>query len=476
MANLGVILTDAAAWVWSMGSPAAPWLRLDASADGHAALLRWLGQHSGELRCHVLVDLSGETLCHTRTPALSWFNRRALARVQRSQWFAADGVASLRWLPRQGQQDGLSGCGVIPSAPLLTWLHLLASSQAGVASLHSATLLGLRLLNQLALPASSVLLLHPAVDGMRISWQHHGVPQLTRRLVWADETAACPLLNQELLRILGFLASQRQYADSQPPSVLLVATDPAQLAQWAALPALAGCKLQGSTLAELAGAASVRAWLAQHLGRDVGDYALPPGFAHHRLWQCGQRMRQAALATGLISLLAGAGLFGYSDHLHQLSHTLHRRSLALEQADQQHSQHLPALATLQARQHSVDGLLALHQHWPRYHDALKRLPALLAELPGWRLQTLHWSTALPPTQLPLAKLRLTLVPAAEADYRHSVTQLEHALARQRHQGVGATLIQAPHDIQPDGILRPERTGRGGFVLQLTLPATPWRAP
>lgn len=220
----------------------------------------------------------------------------------------------------------------------------------------------------------------------------------------------------------------------------------------------------------------MRAWLAQHLGRDVGDYALPPGFAHHRLWQCGQRMRQAALATGLISLLAGAGLFGYSDHLHQLSHTLHRRSLALEQADQQHSQHLPALATLQARQHSVDGLLALHQHWPRYHDALKRLPALLAELPGWRLQTLHWSTALPPTQLPLAKLRLTLVPAAEADYRHSVTQLEHALARQRHQGVGATLIQAPHDIQPDGILRPERTGRGGFVLQLTLPATPWRAP
>jgi superfamily I DNA/RNA helicase len=68
------------------------------------------------------------------------------------------------------------------------------------------------------------------------------------------------------------------------------------------------------------------------------------------------------------------------------------------------------------------------------------------------------------------------LPAAEADYRHSVTQLEHALARQRHQGVGATLIQAPHDIQPDGILRPERTGRGGFVLQLTLPATPWRAP
>ena len=33
MANLGVILTDAAAWVWSMGSPAAPWLRLDASAE-----------------------------------------------------------------------------------------------------------------------------------------------------------------------------------------------------------------------------------------------------------------------------------------------------------------------------------------------------------------------------------------------------------------------------------------------------------
>ena len=82
MANLGVILTDAAAWVWSLDGPPAPWLRLEASADGHAALLRWLGQHSGELRCHVLVDLGSETLCHTRQPALSWFNRRALARGQ----------------------------------------------------------------------------------------------------------------------------------------------------------------------------------------------------------------------------------------------------------------------------------------------------------------------------------------------------------------------------------------------------------
>ena len=33
MANLGVILTDAAAWVWSLDGPPAPWLRLDASAD-----------------------------------------------------------------------------------------------------------------------------------------------------------------------------------------------------------------------------------------------------------------------------------------------------------------------------------------------------------------------------------------------------------------------------------------------------------
>lgn len=79
MANLAVILTDAAAWVWSLDGPPAPWLRLDASADGHAALLRWLGQHSGELRCHVLVDLSSETLRYTLQPALSWFNRRALA-------------------------------------------------------------------------------------------------------------------------------------------------------------------------------------------------------------------------------------------------------------------------------------------------------------------------------------------------------------------------------------------------------------
>ena len=472
MANLGVILTDAAAWVWSLDGPPAPWLRLEASADGHAALLRWLGQHSGELRCHVLVDLGSETLCHTRQPALSWFNRRALARVQQGQWFAADGVARLRWLPRQRGQDTLCGCGVNASASLLTWLHLLASSQAGVASLHSATLLGLRLLDRLALPANGVLLLHPAVEGIRASWLHHGAPQLTRRLAGSDQV----VLNQELLRILSFLASQRQYADSQPPCVLLVAADPDQLAQLATLPALAGCVLHGSTLADLTGAASLRDWLAQHLGRDVGDYPLPTGFAYHRLWQCGQRMRQAALATGLISLLVGASLFGYSDHLRQLSHTLQRRSHALEQADQQRSQQLPALSVLQARQHSVDSLLALHQHWPRYPDDLGRLPALLAELPGWRVLAVHWSTAFPPPQRPQSSLRLTLTPATEADYRHSVQQLEHALASQRRQGVGATLIQAPHDIQPDGTLRPERAEHGRFVLQLTLPPTTRSAP
>lgn len=476
MANLGVILTDAAAWVWNMNGPPAPLQRLDASADGHAALLRWLGQHSGELRCHVLVDLSSEILCHTAQPALSWLNRRALARVQQSQWFAADGVACLRWLPRQRGQDHLSGCGVTPSAPLLTWLHLLAASQAGVASLHSATLLGVRLLGRVALPASGVLLLHPAVDGMRVSWLHHGVPQLTRRLSWGSEAAASPLLNQELLRILSFLASQRQYADSQPPCVLLVAAHPAQLADLAGLPALAGCTLHGSTLAELTGAASLRDWLAQHLGRDAGDYALPPGFAHHRLWQCGRRMRQTALASGLISLLAGAGLFGYSDHLHQLSHALRTRSEALEQADQQRSQQLPALSTLQLRQRSVDSLLILHQHWPRYRDDVNRLPALLAELPGWTVQALHWSAPYPPERAPHASLRLTLSPAAQADYRQSVQQLEQLLANRRSQGVGATLIQAPHDIQSDGTLRAERSEHDGFVLQFTLPPSPRRPP
>ena len=259
--------------------------------------------------------------------------------------------------------------------------------------------------------------------------------------------------------------------------MLLVAADPAQLAQLATLPALAGCVLHGSTLADLTGAASLRDWLAQHLGRDVGDYPLPPGFAYHRLWQCGQRMRQAALATGLISLLAGAGLFGYSDYLRQLSHTLQRRSHALEQADQQRSQQLPACCPPCKRAST-----AWTACWPCTSTGRATPTTLGACPPCWPncRAGVCWR-CIGPSHFRRrsdrkSSLRLTLTPATEADYRHSVQQLEHALASQRRQGVSATLIQAPHDIQPDGTLRPERAEHGRFVLQLTLPSLPRSAP
>ena len=86
------MLGDTAAWAWPLfASPAAP-RRFAADAEGHAALLRCLGESHGEAHSRVLIDLACETLHEQHTPALRWHDRRALAQQCRRNQFAADAV------------------------------------------------------------------------------------------------------------------------------------------------------------------------------------------------------------------------------------------------------------------------------------------------------------------------------------------------------------------------------------------------
>lgn len=85
-----IVLGDTAAWAWPLfASPAAP-RRFAADAEGHAALLRCLGESHGEAHSRVLIDLACETLHEQHTPALRWHDRRALAQQCRRNQFAAD--------------------------------------------------------------------------------------------------------------------------------------------------------------------------------------------------------------------------------------------------------------------------------------------------------------------------------------------------------------------------------------------------
>ena len=107
-----IVLGDTAAWAWPLfASPAAP-RRFAADAEGHAALLRCLGESHGEAHSRVLIDLACETLHEQHTPALRWHDRRALAQQCRRNQFAADALVGWRWRPGLADDTVLQLCGV----------------------------------------------------------------------------------------------------------------------------------------------------------------------------------------------------------------------------------------------------------------------------------------------------------------------------------------------------------------------------
>lgn len=457
-----ITLTDAAAWAWpQLERPAQP-RRFAADAEGHAALLRCLGARGGEARSQVVIDLAGETLHETQAPALNWRDRRALAGQCRRTWFAADGVAGLRWLPRQQGGDILQGCGVQPPGSLSTWLHLLAHSAAPPAALHSATWLGEQLAHAIGADSGAALLLQPGLDGARLSWLTDGVARHTRRLT-ADGEA--------LARVLDFFASQPDYPAQAAPK-LWVIDDGAAVAALAGHPALAGHARQRVELAALGHGPGWADWLTAHVGRRAGDYRGHTSEARPSLRMCAPHVRRGVLMASLATAALGTGWFVHGEMLDadaaRLSadvRSLHVRQQALASA--------LGPDTDAPTRRAADGLLALRAHWPRLGDDLDALATRLAGTTMLRVDAAHWRAdpAAPgPGPGEGARVQLELRAAATASPRQALAELHQLLADCRKAGWQAQLSHAPFDTRADATLTGEAEGVVRFVVQLTLPA------
>lgn len=458
MSDMVLALTDDAAWVWPLAQQPAQPQRFAADAEGHAGLLRCLGALPGEVRCHVLLDLAAETLHETRAPALAWRDRRALARLRRQEWYPADSVARLRWLAQKRGQARLQACGLASAEPWLTWLHLIASSPASVIALHSATLLGAELASA---QAGHCLLAQPSFAGLRLSWLCDGVPRHTRRLC-AEPGAQAATLSS----VLHFFASQPDYPSSSPR--LLWAGQEAQ-ADWAQLPAWLGYARQDVELApgqQLAWAD----WLSARLRQRAGDYPLPAGFGHHRLWQCGARLRRLALLVSVGAALLGVGLFAWGEWLNADSARLRAQTSALALRQRELAAALGPEAVHAQLRSQAQALLALRQRWPRLHEDLDALARWLAQAPALQLNAAHWRVD--PSQLAAgagASLQLEFSPHAGAPARAALAELHALLDAMRQAGWRAHVRQSPFDTRPDATLHSDSDAPTVFVAQLTLP-------
>ena len=252
-----IVLGDTAAWAWPLfASPAAP-RRFAADAEGHAALLRCLGESHGEAHSRVLIDLACETLHEQHTPALRWHDRRALAQQCRRNQFAADALVGWRWRPGLADDTVLQLCGVPMQGSLPAWLHLLTHGAAPPVALYSASWLGEPLARTLGASHGPALLLQPGLASARLSWLQDGRVRHSRQVGPAGE---------DISLVLDFFASQPDYPAHGIPTLWQTGEDDSLVHH----PALAGFQRQQAPLES-----GWPDWLSAQLSRQPGDYRWP---------------------------------------------------------------------------------------------------------------------------------------------------------------------------------------------------------
>lgn len=451
-----IVLGDAAAWAWpSSPAPVTP-RRFAADAEGHAALLRCLGEGHGEARSRVLLDLGGETLHQQHVPTLRWRDRRALAQQCRRNLYAADALVGWRWRPEPTGGAWLQLCGVPMQGPLPAWLHLLAHSAAPPVALYSASWLGERLAHAIGASHGPVLLLQPGLDGARLSWLHNGRVCASRQ-IGSD--------GADVGRVLDFFASHPEYPTHGVPTLWRIDHDDplANHPAWLAFPSqLVPLILPGLGWADC---------LLGLLARQPGEYRWPASSRGPRLGQCPPHWRRRALAASLVVALLGVGCFAYGELLAHRATQLAADAQAVRHHSQQLATRLGPLAQQDSQRATLASLLTLHTRWPRLGEDLASLTAGLAKAPTLQLQALHWRAN--PVRLGLghgAQVQLELRPDIASSPRQALAELEPLLADWRRAGWEVQLSDTPFDLHADATLLSQPDSAARVLVQLSLPA------
>lgn len=448
-----IVLGDTAAWAWPLfASPAAP-RRFAADAEGHAALLRCLGESHGEAHSRVLIDLACETLHEQHTPALRWHDRRALAQQCQRNQFAADALVGWRWRPGLADDTVLQLCGVPMQGSLPAWLHLLTHGAAPPVALYSASWLGEPLARTLGASHGPALLLQPGLASARLSWLQDGRVRHSRQVGPAGE---------DISLVLDFFASQPDYPAHGIPTLWQTGEDDSLVHH----PALAGFQRQQAPLES-----GWPDWLSAQLSRQPGDYRWPPGTSRPQLGQCSPRSRRLTLAISLAAAVLGGGWFAWGEALNRQAAQLAEHTRALHASNQQLAASLGPAEVTQARRAALNSLLILRTRWPRLGDDLDALAEQLARRPALSVTALHWRAD--PARLSQgsgAHVQLELRADATLSARQALAELEQLLAACRQAGWNATLSHAPFDTRAEATLHSQSEEVVRFVVQLALPA------
>ena len=433
--------------------------------DPHLALCLAPFVHS---RCHVVLDLDGETLVHERLPKLNWRDRAQLAKVRQTRAFGDSPVAHAEWGRVVDGKRALVCCGLADPSPVTRWLTQLEQADITVASVHSVTLLAPALTGQ-PLEGTVLLLLPGHGQGLRLIFLQDGLPLYTRTIEPDGKYITAPQLDAELRLVLLYLRGERLYLDGDALAVYAMVGHALPLEcvnQLAPLP--------DSTLTTLAmGSVEQRLWwLAKRRKSHFSAHLTATHTEHqHRL-----RAKQGAWVLGLLGGVVGLAYLLNGVWLLRESQATEARIYTMQHETRQLQARVPANTPAAADMASaVENMLALTTRWPSVNQGQQWVDTALQQHPALRLVGFDWSVAerQPPGTPAEGKLRL--VGAAHVPYRAQLQQLTELLAQLNQTGQ-AKVQHYPLDIQPQGTLSDsgERASKTpeAFVLSVRFPLPP----